>query len=259
MTEPLEGRRVPEVVFRVLENGRMSAIASSELFAGRNVVLFALPGAFTPTCSNRHVPRFNELAQEFWSQGIDELICLAVNDPYVMAAWARDLGADRLTFIPDADGEFTHQLGMLTNKRESGLGLRSRRYAMLVRDRVIEKAFVEPEAEGDPYTVSDADTMLRFLNPLSPALTPATMFAREGCPFCARAKRLLAEHDLPYECIYLGEGVTTQSVLAATGAATVPQVFIGGRHVGGAEALEAYFRERDGSREVVPEGEVCAA
>lgn len=248
MSQELEGKRVPDVTFKLLAGGRLEEVTSERLFAHKSVALFALPGAFTPTCSNRHVPRFNELAPAFRAEGIDALLCLSVNDPYVMAAWARDQHAENITFLPDSEGEFTRALGMTVDKREAGLGVRSRRYSMLVRDSVIEKAFVEPDQPGDPFTVSDADTLLRYLNPHAQALQPVTMFAKQGCPFCERAARVLSEHAVSFECIYLGEAVTMQSVVAVTGAATVPQVFIAGKHIGGTDALEEYFeRQRQGA------------
>lgn len=251
MSDELEGKRIPEVTFKRLDGGSLAEVNSKDLFAGRTVVLFALPGAFTPTCSNRHVPRFNQLAGALRAEGVDDIICLAVNDPYVMAAWAQDQQADDITFIPDADGRFTGLLGMSADKSSAGLGSRSRRYSMLVRDGVIEKAFIEPDQEGDPYTVSDADTMLRHLNPQASALQPVTLFAKPGCPFCRHAKELLNEHGMSFESIELDTHATIQSVLAVTGAATVPQVFIGGKLIGGTEALEGYFKERAAPREAV--------
>lgn len=244
MSEELEGKRVPDVKFRLLTGDRLEEVTSEQLFAHKSVALFALPGAFTPTCSNRQVPRFNELAPALRAEGIDAVLCLSVNDPFVMAAWARDQHAENITFLPDSEGEFTRALGMTVDKRDAGLGVRSRRYSMLVRDGVIDKAFVEPDQPGDPFTVSDTDTLLRYLNPHAQALQPVTMFARQGCPFCQRAERLLSEHAVSFECIYLGEAVTMQSVLAVTGAATVPQVFIAGKHIGGTDALEEYFERR---------------
>lgn len=249
MSNELEGKRLPDVTFKWLDGGEIKEVRSDDLFAGRAVVLFALPGAFTPTCSNRHVPRFNQLAGALRAEGVDGIFCVSVNDPYVMAAWAQDQRADDIDFIPDADGRFTRELGMTADKRAAGLGSRSRRYAMLVRDGVIEKAFVEPDQEGDPYTVSDADTMLRHLNPNASALQPVALFAKPGCPFCRHAKELLTEHGMSFESIELDQRVTVQSVLAVTRSATVPQVFIDGNLIGGTEALERYLEQRKQQRE----------
>jgi glutaredoxin-like protein len=247
--ENREGQPIPDVSFHVLEDNKLANKASREVFKGKTVILFGLPGAFTPTCSNRQVPRFNQLAPEFHAVGVDDIVCLSVNDPWVMAAWAREQAADQITFIPDSDAEFTRQMGMLVDKRDVGLGRRSRRYAMLVRDGTIEKMFVEPDIPaGDPYGISDADTMLRYLNPDAKALAPTTLFAKRGCPFCARAKELLDREQMPYETIYLDEDVTMQSVLAVCGAATVPQVFTCGERIGGADELERYLQKRKGKK-----------
>jgi glutaredoxin-like protein len=235
-----EGTAVPNVTFKVLRNGQLTNVRSDEIFKGRRVSLFALPGAYTPTCSTGHVPRFVELAPELRRHGVDNIICLAVNDPFVMDAWQREQNADDLTFLPDADGAFTAAMGMLVDKSDAGLGKRSWRYSMLVNDGRIEKMFIEPDKPGDPFEVSDADTTLTYLDP-SRRIGSVMMFARHGCPFCARAQKLLEERGIPYERIYLGDGVTMNSVRAASGAAKVPQVFIGGKLIGGADALQEFL------------------
>lgn len=244
--EQLQGRRVPDATFHVLDKGELRELPSRALFAGQTVALFGLPGAFTPTCSNRHVPRFAELAQALHGAGVDEIVCVSVNDPWVMDAWSREQRTDRIRFIADADGAFTRGLGMLVH--QDVLGPRSRRYSMLVRNGVIEKAFPEADEPRDPYRVSDADTLLRHLDPRAPALQPAAVLARRGCPFCERALDLLREHDLPFEVLWLGEhGASMQAVLAVSGESTVPQVFIGGQRIGGADALQRHLAERRGT------------
>jgi glutaredoxin-like protein len=236
-----EGSPVPQVDFKILRDGEVKTVSSRELFSGRRVAMFALPGAYTPTCSTGHVPRFQELASKLREHGIDDIVCLSVNDPFVMDAWRRDQHADDITFVPDCDGAFTEQMGMLVDKAAAGLGKRSWRYSMVVKDGVIEKMFVEPEKPGDPFEVSDADTMLGYLDP-SRKLGAVTMFARHGCPFCQRAKSLLEERGIPYEAIYLGDGITMESVRAATGAAKVPQVFIDGKLIGGSDKLAEFLK-----------------
>jgi glutathione-dependent peroxiredoxin len=99
-----EGSAVPRVTFKVLRNGQLASLSSDDIFKGRRVVLFALPGAYTPTCSTGHVPRFVELAPDFRKLGVDDIVCLSVNDPFVMEAWQREQSASALTFLPDADG-----------------------------------------------------------------------------------------------------------------------------------------------------------
>jgi glutaredoxin-like protein len=238
-----EGQRVPQVTFRTRDDGRWKDIATDELFKGRTVVLFALPGAYTPTCSSSHLPRYNELAATFKRAGVDEIACLAVNDAFVMSEWQRDQHAPDITFIPDGNGEFSQKMGMLVDKSDLGFGKRSWRYSMLVRDGVIEKMFIEPEKEGDPFEVSDADTMLRHVAPDLKAPEPALIFAKPGCPHCARAKDLLRRNGIVFEEVTLGQGITTSALRAVSGKGTAPQVFIGGRLVGGADDLEQYLAQ----------------
>ena len=236
-----EGQRVPQVTFRTRRNGQWVDIGTEEIFKGRNVVVFALPGAYTPTCSTTHLPRYNELAPVFSRHGIDEIVCLSVNDAFVMSEWQKDQNAPNVTFIPDGNGEFTHKMGMLVDKSDLGFGKRSWRYSMLVRDGVIEKMFIEPEKEGDPFEDSDADTMLNYIAPREKAPQPAVVFAREGCPHCARAKQVLKANGVVFEEVTLGKDVTFSTVRAVSGRGTVPQVFIGGELIGGADEVEAHF------------------
>ncbi len=132
------------------------------------------------------------------------MVCISVNDAFVMDAWQQDEHAERIHFIPDGNGEFTAGMGMLVDKADLGFGKRSWRYSMLVRDGVIEKMFIEPEVEGDPYEVSDADTMLEYLNPQAEKPLDVTLFAKPGCPYCANAKRMLREAGIDYEEVTVG-------------------------------------------------------
>ena len=240
-----EGKRVPNVTFRTRRNGQWKNVTTGEIFDGRTVVVFSLPGAFTPTCSSTHVPRFNELAPTLRKAGVDEVVCIAVNDAFVMEEWKRDQKADNITFLPDGNGEFTEGMGLLVDKASLGFGRRSWRYSMLVKDGVVQKMFIEPEKEGDPFEVSDADTMLRYIAPNLKAPEPVTLFTKPGCPHCARAKELLAEKGVVYEEVALGEGITSSTLRAVSGRGTTPQVFIGGKHIGGADDLEQYFAGQD--------------
>lgn len=245
MLENREGERVPEVTFRCREGNQWVDVTTHELFSGRNVIVFALPGAFTPTCSTTHLPRYNELAPVFHQNGIDEIICMSVNDAFVMGAWAADQHAENIRFIPDGNGEFADRMGMLVDKDDLGFGKRSWRYSMLVRDGVIEKMFIEPEQPGDPFEVSDADTMLNYINQGAELPKRVTLFTKPGCPHCTRAKKLLADHGLRYEEINLGaQGLSYSTLAAVTGRGTTPQVFIEGEHVGGADELEAWLQRR---------------
>lgn len=174
--------KVPSVVFktRVRDESvegpnpyRWEDKTTEDIFAGKKVVVFSLPGAFTPTCSSNHLPRYEELYDEFKAQGVDEVICVSVNDAFVMFKWGREIGAKNVFLLPDGNAEFTRKMGMLVDKSNLGFGLRSWRYSMLVNDCKIEKIFVEPGYEDncptDPFEVSDADTMLAYLKGTAPA------------------------------------------------------------------------------------------
>ena len=174
--------RVPEVTFktRVRDESvegpnpfRWQDRTSAEIFAGRRVVLFALPGAFTPTCSSTHLPGYEALHDCFMDAGIDEVVCLSVNDAFVMYQWGKYQGVKHITLLPDGCGTFSRRMGMLVDKDNLGFGPRSWRYSMVVEDGEITKVFVEPglcdNAPGDPFEVSDAETMLAHIESLKPA------------------------------------------------------------------------------------------
>ena len=241
MFQSREGQRVPNVTFRTRKDNEWVNITTDELFAGKTVIVFSLPGAFTPTCSSTHVPGYNQLAKVFRANGVDDIICISVNDAFVMNEWAKDQESDHITLLPDGNGEFTDGMGMLVDKADLGFGKRSWRYSMLVKDGVIEKMFIEPNVPGDPFEVSDAETMLKYINPEAVKPKVVSLFTKVGCPFCARAKSMLKEHDIDYEEIVLGKGITNRSLQAVAGATTVPQVFMDGRLIGGSEALADYL------------------
>ncbi len=205
--------------------------------------MFSLPGAFTPTCSSTHLPRFNELAPAFKKLGIDSIVCVAVNDPFVMEEWARDQESENVMLLPDGNGAFTEQMGMLVDKSDLNFGKRSWRYSMLVRNKKVEKMFIEPQKEGDPFEVSDADTMLDYLDPKARRPDQVALLSRVGCPHCAKAKRLLTEAGYDYVDVPLAHTVRTKAVGAISGGKTVPQVFINGKLIGGAEDLENYLKK----------------
>ncbi len=142
-------------------------LTSAEIFNGKRVLLFSLPGAFTPTCSTSHLPRYEILHETFRARGIDRIVCLSVNDAFVMYQWGKSQNAKNVFLLPDGNGEFTRKMGMLVDKSNLGFGMRSWRYSMLVDDGVITKMFIEDgysdNCETDPFEVSDADTMLEFL------------------------------------------------------------------------------------------------
>lgn len=244
MLQNREGQRVPEVTFRTRGDHDWINRTSKEVFAGRTVIVFSLPGAFTPTCSSTHVPRYNQLAGVFKAQGVDEIICVSVNDAFVMNEWREDQHATNVTFLPDGNGEFTAGMGMLVGKEDIGFGRRSWRYSMLVRDGVIEKMFIEPEEPGDPFKVSDADTMLAWLAPKAPKPMDVTVYARKGCPHCARAKARLTEAGIDFEVLTLNKEFSDRTLRAIAGSTAVPQIFINGAHIGGADELEKWLAAR---------------
>lgn len=142
-------------------------LTTAEIFENKKVVVFSLPGAFTPTCSTSHLPRYEELYDEFKAQGVDSVICVSVNDAFVMYQWGLQQGAKNVFLLPDGSGEFTRKMGMLVCKDNLGFGMRSWRYSMFVDNRNIEQMFIEEGYEDncptDPFEVSDADTMLEYL------------------------------------------------------------------------------------------------
>lgn len=235
------GQRVPSVTFPTRQGDAWVNVTTDELFNGKKVVLFSLPGAFTPTCSSTHLPRYNELAPEFKKLGVDDIICVSVNDTFVMNAWAADQECANITVLPDGNGEFTDGMGRLVGKENLGFGKRSWRYSMLVEDGVITKIFDEPEKDGDPFEVSDADTMIKHLNPNWQDKPSVSIITKPGCVHCAKAKATLTERGLAFEEVVLGRDVSMTTVRAITGRETAPQVFIGGQHIGGNDDLQAYL------------------
>lgn len=188
-----EGTKVPDVVFktRVRDESvpgsnpfRWHDLSTSDLFTGKKVIVFSLPGAFTPTCSSSHLPRYEQLYDEFKDLGVDSIVCLSVNDAFVMFKWGREQGAKNVFLLPDGNGEFTRKMGMLVDKSNIGFGYRSWRYSMLVNDGKIEKIFSEKgfadNYGDDPFDVSDADTMLAYLKGTAPVGVSEPVKAFEG-------------------------------------------------------------------------------
>lgn len=151
-----------------LIGGEWKDVDTTEIFDNKKVVVFALPGAFTPTCSSQQLPGYEEKYDELKAQGVDEVYCLSVNDAFVMNAWARDQKIEKVKVLPDGSGVFTQGMGMLVNKDHVGFGMRSWRYSMLVDNGEVVKMFEEPGKNnagdnGDPFEVSNADTMIKYL------------------------------------------------------------------------------------------------
>ncbi|NIN37099.1 MAG: glutathione peroxidase [Gammaproteobacteria bacterium] len=240
----MEGKRVPETIFRTRVDHEWVNVSSKDIFDGKTVAVFSLPGAFTPTCSSTHVPRYNQLAPIFKKYGVDDIVCISVNDAFVMNEWKEAQKASRITFIPDGNGEFTEGMGMLVEKNDLGFGKRSWRYSMLVKDGVVEKMFVEPEVPGDPFQNSNADTMLEYLAPKADKPIDVTVFSRKGCVYCAKAKSLLHDAGIDFEELVLNQDYTDNTLRAVANATTYPQIFINGEHIGGSEDLEKWMAPR---------------
>jgi peroxiredoxin len=172
----LEGKQVPSLTFknRVRDESiggenpyKWEEVKSDDLFAGKKIVLFALPGAFTPTCDGKHLPGYEEFYDQFKDLGIDEVYCLSVNDAFVMNQWGKKLNIGKVKLLPDGSGEFTKEIGMMVKKDNLGFGERSWRYSVYMEDGEIKKAFVEEgfsdDCPDDPFEISDAQTMLTYL------------------------------------------------------------------------------------------------
>jgi len=241
MFENREGQRVPKVTFKTRQGHEWAELDSDDIFAGKTVVVFSLPGAFTPTCSSSHVPRFDQFSKEFAAHGVDDVVCISVNDAFVMNEWKESQNARNITFLPDGNGDFTDGMGLLVNKDDLGFGKRSWRYSMLVRDGVIEKMFIEPEEAGDPYGISDADTMLAYIAPQAAKPLDVTVFSRGGCGYCAKAKALLQEAGIDFEALELNKDYSDRTLRAVANATTLPQVFINGEKIGGADDLQNWL------------------
>jgi thioredoxin-dependent peroxiredoxin len=142
--------------------------STKEIFGSKKIVAISIPGAFTPICSRSHLPRYEELWAKFKELGIDDIVCISVNDPNVMFHWGKQLKIKRVLLLPDGSGEFTRKMDMLVDKSNFGFGYRSWRYAMIVNNLVVEQSFVEPGRQDncleDPFEKSDADTVLSYLS-----------------------------------------------------------------------------------------------
>jgi peroxiredoxin len=170
------GRKVPSVTFRTRVRDeavggpnpyRWQDVSSADYFAGKRVVLFSLPGAFTPTCSTYQLPDFEKLAGEFKAEGIDAIYCISVNDAFVMNAWGKSQNLENVKLIPDGSGEFTRKMGMLVAKDNLGFGMRSWRYAAIINDGAVEQWFEEEgysdNCDSDPYGISSPQNILETL------------------------------------------------------------------------------------------------
>lgn len=170
------GDRVPDVTFKTRVRDEnvdgenpftWKDVKTEEIFAGKKIVIFALPGAFTPTCSSTHLPGYEDHFETFKEMGVDQVICLSVNDAFVMFNWQKHMGIEKVFMLPDGNGDFTDGMGMLVKKENLGFGKRSWRYSMLVEDSEIKEMFAEEgfsdNHDEDPFVVSGAETMIKAL------------------------------------------------------------------------------------------------
>lgn len=151
------GDRLPNVPITIASADGPKPTTTGEFFEGKRVALFAVPGAFTPTCSARHLPSYVDKAQELKGKGVDEIACISVNDPFVMTAWGQRDGSEDITMVADGNGEFAEAIGLTMDGSKFGLGTRSQRYSMIVDDGVVEQLNVEAPGE---YRASSAENML---------------------------------------------------------------------------------------------------
>lgn len=155
-----EGDKLPDATMHVMRDGKPTAVTTSELFGGKKVVVFAVPGAYTPTCSQAHLPGFVVNADAIKGKGVDSIVCLSVNDAFVMDAWGQDKNAEHIMMVGDGNGEFTRKLGLEMDGSGFGLGTRSQRYAAIIEDGVVRELMVEP---GPGVSVSSASSILEKL------------------------------------------------------------------------------------------------
>ena len=162
------GDKIPNITFHTRVDGDWKDVTTREMFAGKRVVIFSLPGAFTPTCSTKQLPGYEDNYEEILNREIDEVYCVSVNDSFVMNAWAEHLGIENVKMIPDGNGELTKRMGMDTTFNNRGFGMRSWRYSAVINDMTVENVFIEPDrvldSGPDPFEVSDADTMIKYLD-----------------------------------------------------------------------------------------------
>jgi len=153
------GQKMPNVTLRVMTEAGVKEVATSDLFKGKKVALFGVPGAFTPTCSAKHLPGYIENAAKLKQKGVDTIACVSVNDAFVMGAWGKSANAgDKVTMLADGNGELAKQLGLELDASKNGLGMRNKRFSMVVEDGVVKQLNVEAAGE---FKISDAETMLK--------------------------------------------------------------------------------------------------
>lgn len=235
----IEGLVIPDTTIHRFD-GSFTQINSRELFENKRVIIFSPIGAYTPTCSEQHLPRYEELYRTFKQAGIQEVYCVAVNDAFVMNSWAERLRIKHVKMIPDGNGDLCRNLGCLVDRSDVGFGLRSYRFAMVVDNNRIEKVFVEAEDFG--FTSTDADSLLNYVSPSVSAPPRVAILTKAGCAACEKTKSLLTAKKLTFVELPLPDHSRPIAVGAITGgSASVPQVFVDGKLIGGSEAVELWL------------------
>lgn len=227
---------IPEMVFHLRENAEWKVKHTHELFSGKRVVLFALPGAFTLTCSLLHLPGYEELYEEFKASGVDELYCLSVNDGFVMNAWAEKQEIKKVKMLPDALAKWTKSLNLEVESAE--LGLRSKRYALIIDDKEIVESFIEEDNKN--LGISSAKKVLQYLNPSIILPSNVVIFTFPECIHCFRAKEMLKTHGIKYSEQVFNKDFDFNT-LKALGGGKIPQIFIDGEHLGGESELKKWL------------------
>ena len=205
----------------------------SDILADKKIIIFGLPGAFTPTCSSSHLPRYEQLFDSFTANGIDEIWCLSVNDTFVMNAWAQHQGVSKVKMLPDGNATIVRLLGMDVLKEDLGFGPRAWRFSMMLDDATVKHHFIEDPSSSalDPFALSDADTMLKALNPLAIKPADILLFTKTDCPFCLEIKQRLAQADIPFTELPLADNLRNAALRSLLGSGhehTVPLAFING-------------------------------
>lgn len=231
------------IFFNVRKDGTWAKVSTKDIFSNKKIVLFGLPGAFTPTCSSSHLPRYEFLYDVFKKIGVDEIYCMSVNDTFVMNEWANYQEIKNIKMLPDGNAELTSHLEMLVNKSNLGFGQRSWRFSMYIDNGKIIKHFIEPDKEGDPFEVSDADTMIKYLNATIEIPINVTIFTKNGCPFCKEAKELLKLKGYKFSEVELSDAVRQNVLSGLSGKIqnTVPYIYFNGKLIGGLDELKNHL------------------
>lgn len=243
MLENCEGEKVFEVMFCICEGNEWKDVIINDLFVGKNVVVFVFFGVFMLICLFMYLLCYNELVLVFKVNGIDEIVCLLVNDGFVMNVWVGDQDVSNICFILDGNGEFSEKMGMLVGKQDLGFGLCSWCYFMLVKDGVIEKMFIELEKFGDLFEVFDVDIMFIYINGEVLLFQCVIIFIKLGCLYCVCVKCELCDVGFKFEEIELGNcGLSYSILVVVIGVGIMLQVYIEGQCIGGVDEFSDWLK-----------------